>query len=103
MKQADYIIAGGGISGCVLASRLCQKYPTASVLLVEAGANVTNDPLVLGTAIHLPGSNLDWDYQTVPQKHLGGRVCANAAGKALGGGSAINASQSIFHFPYGGI
>lgn len=103
MKQADYVIVGGGIGGCVLASRLHQKYPSASILLIEAGADVTNDPLVLGNAMHLPHSNLDWGYRTVPQKHLGGRVCANAAGKALGGGSAINASEFIFHFLPGAV
>ncbi len=31
----------------------------------------------------------------MPQKHLNGRVSANAAGKALGGGSAINVCEFV--------
>jgi choline dehydrogenase-like flavoprotein len=35
-------------------------------------------------------SELDWDYKTVPQKHLDDRECYAAAGKVLSGGGAIN-------------
>jgi len=95
MNAADYIIVGGGIGGCVVASRLHEKYPSASILLIEAGADVSKHPLVMGDAplVHLQHSELDWDYKTVPQQHLGGRVCSAAAGKALGGGSVINACK----------
>lgn len=41
----------------------------------------------------LLATELNWRYQTVPQKHLGGRVVANATGKALGGRTAINAGK----------
>jgi len=36
----DYVILGGGSSGCVLAARLSED-PRASVLLIEAGKDVT--------------------------------------------------------------
>ena len=88
----DYIIIGGGIAGSTLASRLHGRLPHASILLVEAGPEVSENPLVTDgrNAARLIGSELDWCYATVPQRHLNNRVCPNSAGKALGGGSAIN-------------
>lgn len=93
MATADYIIIGGGIGGCVVASRLHQKYPPASILLIEAGPDVSKHPMIVNSTPTpmLQHSELDWDYKTVPQKHLGNKICFGAAGKALGGGSAINA------------
>jgi 5-(hydroxymethyl)furfural/furfural oxidase len=39
-RMYNYVILGGGSSGCVLAARLSEN-PRASVLLVEAGKDVT--------------------------------------------------------------
>lgn len=91
----DFIIVSGGIAGSVLASRLHAHLPLLSILLIEAGPDVANHPLVTDSrnAGRLVGSELDWNYSTVPQKHLNNRVCPNHASKALGGGSAINACQ----------
>ncbi|KAI0903319.1 hypothetical protein F4823DRAFT_568797 [Ustulina deusta] len=36
-KPWDYIIAGGGIAGCVVASRLKHYQPSSRILLIEAG------------------------------------------------------------------
>ncbi|KAL4877980.1 hypothetical protein BJY04DRAFT_230247 [Aspergillus karnatakaensis] len=88
----DYIIVGGGLTGCALAGRLASKDETLRILIIEAGSNVvahplTSTPLACFGAHH---SDLDWDYTTVPQKHLNNRECYNPAGKALGGGSAVN-------------
>lgn len=93
MASSDYIIIGGGIGGCVVASRLRQKYPHASILLIEAGPDVSKHPMIVNATPTpmLQHSELDWDYRTVPQKYLGNKICFGAAGKALGGGSAINA------------
>ncbi len=93
----DYIIIGGGIAGSTLASRLHDRLPRVSILLIEAGPDVTEHPLVTDgrNTARLVGSELDWNYSTVPQQHLNGRVCVNNAGKALGGGSAINAGEKI--------
>ncbi|GLA30286.1 hypothetical protein AnigIFM63326_008490 [Aspergillus niger] len=91
-EQFDYIIVGGGTAGCVLASRLKQYNSSLSILLVEAGPDASNHPLVPdgSKSTQLLGSELDWAYETVPQKHLHDRVLSNHAGKALGGSTTIN-------------
>jgi choline dehydrogenase-like flavoprotein len=96
MTEADYIIIGGGIGGCVVASRLHQKYPSVSILLIEAGPDVSKHPLIHSAPV-LQHSEFDWDYKTVPQKHLGNKICFGAAGKALAGGTAINACRCSEH------
>lgn len=89
---------GGGVAGSVIASRLHEKNPSLSIVLIEAGSDVTEHPWVLpaATAPRLLGSEMDWKYSTVPQRHFDQRVCSQHAGKALGGGSAINAGE--YHF-----
>jgi choline dehydrogenase-like flavoprotein len=100
VSQYHYIIIGGGIAGSVLASRLHESLPHLSILLIEAGPVVENNPLVtdIKNALKVGGSELDWCYSTVPQQHLNNRVCPSIAGKALGGGSAINFCE-ITHPP----
>lgn len=90
--QADYIIVGGGLTGCALASRLKQADPTLNVLLIEAGPDPTGDPRVTSPmgGFSLAQSELDWAYQTTPQRHNNGRVQYSPAGKTLGGGSILN-------------
>lgn len=91
-SQYDYIIVGGGIAGSVVASRLHERLPHLSILLIEAGPSVAQNPLVteIKHAFAVLGSDIDWSYASVPQKHLNNRVTTSAAGKCLGGGSAIN-------------
>jgi uncharacterized protein YneR len=43
----------------------------------------------------LKGSELDWYYETVPQKNLDGLKIYVGAGKAIGGGSVINYGMSF--------
>ena len=89
---ADIIIIGGGIGGCVLASSLHSKNPELAITLIEAGLDVSSHEVVLDPrqTVALRHTELDWDHLTVPQVHLDGRRCYAAAGKALGGGSAVN-------------
>lgn len=85
----DYIVAGGGLCGCTLASRLSE---TSTVLLIEAGKDVKDHPLTQTplACMGAHGSEIDWNHKTTPQAGLRGRECYLAAGKALSGGTAIN-------------
>ncbi|KAE8339533.1 hypothetical protein BDV24DRAFT_176032 [Aspergillus arachidicola] len=91
-QPKDYIIIGGGLAGCALASRLYEKNNSLNILIIEAGTNAADHPLTKAPLACFGAhySPLDWAYTTVPQKNLNGRQCYNSAGKALGGGSATN-------------
>ena len=87
----DYVVAGGGSAGCVLANRLSAD-PGLRVLLLEAGGS-DRHPL-----FHMPAGFAkmtkgigSWGWQTVPQKQLKGRVLRFTQAKVIGGGSSINA------------
>ena len=87
----DYIIAGGGPAGCVLASRLSED-PTCSVLLIESG-RPDRHPYIhmpIGFA-KLTGTSHSWGFKTQPQKYLNGREMWFTQARVLGGGSSINA------------
>ncbi|MCJ1439475.1 hypothetical protein MMC27_008869 [Xylographa pallens] len=92
ITQADYIVVGGGLVGCALASRLKQGNSSHTVLVVEAGADPSDNPNVTSAlgSFALVNSDVDWSYTTVPQKYTNNRAHSENAGKALGGGSVIN-------------
>lgn len=64
----DFVVIGGGTSGLVVASRLTED-PKNHVLVLEAGGDHLSDPRVLIPALCMraPGSDLDWQFQTIPQ------------------------------------
>ena len=87
----DYIIVGAGSAGCVLANRLSADAQTR-VLLIEAGGRDWRPEIKIPAAFsHLFKTTVDWNYETVPQEHLGGRRLYWPRGKVLGGSSSINA------------
>lgn len=87
----DYAIVGAGPAACVLAFRLTAD-PSVRVLLLEAGpTNPTLFRRALARATNRSAAARLWPYQTVPQAALGGRRVYLPQGRALGGGSAVNA------------
>ena len=90
MESADYVIAGGGSAGCVLAARLSED-PANRVVLLEAGgaADGFMNRMPAGGMKMIFGEN-DWQHLTEPDPSLNGRRVPWNAGKLLGGGSSIN-------------
>ncbi|MBR1218547.1 GMC family oxidoreductase N-terminal domain-containing protein [Bradyrhizobium sp. U87765 SZCCT0131] len=92
----DYIVVGGGSGGCAVASRLSEHSDTR-VALLEAGGR--NDNWVVTTPgaliLMVSGKVNNWNFQTVPQAGLGGRIGYQPRGRGLGGSSAINAMVYI--------
>jgi choline oxidase len=88
--EFDYVIAGGGTAGCVLAARLSED-PNVSVLLIEAGPSDVGDDAILklGDWMFLLDSGYDWDYLVEPQEK-GNSFLRHARAKVLGGCSSHN-------------
>ena len=88
----DYIIVGGGLTGCVLASRLANSPSNPSVLVLDAGAEPSSEHDVVTPigGFTLQGSALNWQYPTAPTPSTENRTYVLPAGKTLGGGSMLN-------------
>ncbi|KAL5553862.1 hypothetical protein UlMin_041263 [Ulmus minor] len=86
-KSFDYIIVGGGTTGCPLAATLSEKF---SVLLVERGSSPFENQLILDK--HYYGLSLlhTDEYTSVAQSFTSVDGIANLRGRVLGGSSALN-------------
>jgi choline dehydrogenase len=87
----DYVIVGGGSSGCVLANRLSAD-PSVSVLLLEAGGPGRHPMITMpkGFSRVATDPRMAWSHPTDPQPHRGRPGETWQRGRALGGSSAIN-------------
>ena len=85
-QHFDYIIVGGGLSGCVVAACLHQAHPSFSIALLEAGPDESHSPAVLSPVLYptLHGTPLQHSYQSVPQPQLEGRRIPNWGGRLRG-------------------
>ncbi|TAJ93623.1 MAG: glucose-methanol-choline oxidoreductase [Gammaproteobacteria bacterium] len=89
--EFDFIIAGAGTAGCVIANRLTAD-PKRSVLVLEGGRADTHlynrIPAANIKAVQNPA--FDWCYRTEPDPSRNGLREVWPAGKLTGGGSAMN-------------
>ncbi|MCC7395193.1 MAG: GMC family oxidoreductase N-terminal domain-containing protein [Sphingomonadaceae bacterium] len=94
MDNFDIIIIGGGSAGSAVAGRLSAD-PQLRICLIEAGGH--NDVMAVKTPGLLPfiPDSSKYDFDTVPQAGLNGRVGYQPRGRGLGGSSAINAMLYI--------
>jgi choline dehydrogenase len=93
-QSADYIVAGAGSAGCILARRLADT--GASVILLEAGGpdrtRLVRQPGMIAIFHNVPAlkKRLDWGYYTAPQPSALGRRIPQPRGRVLGGSGSIN-------------
>lgn len=89
----DFIIVGGGLAGCVVASRVKQYNNAANILLLEAGPDTRSRTDILEMQALNLGGPLDWQYQSEPVPALANRNIVYNQGKGLGGGTIINSGR----------
>jgi len=89
--EFDYVVIGGGVAGCIVASRLSED-PGVTVCLLEAGPPDTNP------FIHIPAGFMKvrfderfiWPFESEPEASTKNRRILETQGRVLGGGSSIN-------------
>jgi choline dehydrogenase len=86
----DYIVAGAGTAGCVIAARLAAA--KRRVLLLEAGGEDASPwiHVPIGYAKLIADARYNWMYATAPEPELNGRALDQPCGRVLGGTGSIN-------------
>ncbi|MDY6996822.1 MAG: GMC family oxidoreductase N-terminal domain-containing protein [Actinomycetota bacterium] len=91
LSAYDYVVIGAGSAGCAIAARLSED-PATTVLLLESGPPDTHPQITAPPAWPaLWGSEIDYSYDTVPQRGTEGISHNWPRGHTLGGSSSINA------------
>ena len=90
-KYFDYIVIGGGASGCAVAHKLLKANQTVN--LIESGYSHHNFLLDVPAGFFklINNSKYATYHKTNPQKHLENRINIVPQGNVLGGGTSINA------------
>lgn len=94
MKSPDYIVVGGGSSGCTIAHRLVNA--GFKVVLLEDGP--TDDSIFVrmpAAFIRVIGTERSVIYESEPQANANNRKTYVPQGRMLGGGSSLNAMLYI--------
>lgn len=97
-SKPNFIVVGGGTAGCTVAARLCAGLPTATVLLLERGAERDAET---EAKVRQPrrtfetwfDTKLTENFATDPDPSIGNRSLIVVTGSTLGGSSSINSGQ----------
>ncbi|XP_034255299.1 glucose dehydrogenase [FAD, quinone]-like [Thrips palmi] len=90
LPEYDYVVVGGGSSGCVLAARLSED-ESVSVLLLERGGHEPEEARVPGYAVFNINSAMAESLKAEPEPHnCNATGCVLNVPTVLGGGSTIN-------------
>lgn len=88
----DYVVVGGGSSGCIAAAQLADD-PECRVLLLEAGPAAEDHPETLsadGYKHAFINDSVIWERFTAPQAHAGRQRIFAGTGTVLGGSGSVN-------------
>lgn len=90
----DYIIAGGGLTGLTVASKLTEN-PDITVLVIEKGFYESNDGPIIenpNTYGEIFNTNVDQQYATVKME-VNNQTLPIKSGKGLGGSTLVNGNS----------
>ncbi len=92
MKTYDYIVVGGGSSGCIAAAELA-KVRGSSVLLLECGGRAEENPETLradGYKHAFANDRVIWERFSAPQGTCGDQRLFMGSGTGMGGSGSVN-------------